>query len=78
MPGTKIGRGCLIGAGTVVRGEIPDYSIVVGSPGQIIGDTREHIASQFKHLGLPETDLMARDGARAGLPNAESSDPSPK
>ena len=52
MPGTTIGRGCLIGAGTVVRGAIPDYSIVIGSPGKIIGDTREHIDKQMANLGM--------------------------
>lgn len=53
MPGVKIGRGCIIGAGTVVRGTIPDYSIVAGSPGKIIGDTRPHIIEQFNRQGLP-------------------------
>lgn len=52
MPGTRIGRGCLIGAGTVVRGKVPDYSIVVGSPGRIVGDTRSFIAGQMSRLGL--------------------------
>lgn len=47
MPGSNIGRGCLIGAGTVIRGNIPEYSIVIGSPGEIVGDTREYIK---KHL----------------------------
>lgn len=53
MPGARIGRGCIVGAGTVVRGTIPDYSIVIGSPGQIVGDTRAHIAAQFKRKGIP-------------------------
>lgn len=53
MPGAKIGRGCIIGAGTVVRGTIPDYSIVAGSPCQVIGDTRAHILAQFIRQGLP-------------------------
>lgn len=43
MPGSKIGRGCIIGAGTVVRGTIPDFSIVIGSPGKIVGDSRDYI-----------------------------------
>jgi len=47
MPGTNIGRGCLIGAGSVVRGSIPDFSVVIGNPGQIIGDSREYIAKKF-------------------------------
>lgn len=36
MPGTAIGRDCVIGAGSVVRGNIPDGSIVIGNPGRII------------------------------------------
>lgn len=32
LPGCKIGRCCLVGGGTVVRGNIPDYSIVIGNP----------------------------------------------
>ncbi len=47
MPGSCIGRGCIIGAGTVVRGSIPDFSIVIGSPGQIVGDTRDYMTKQF-------------------------------
>ena len=37
MPGTKIGKGVVIAAGAVVRGKIPDYSIVMGNPGKVIG-----------------------------------------
>lgn len=43
MPGCEIGNCCIIAAGTVVRGKIPDYSIYGGSPGKIIGDSREYI-----------------------------------
>lgn len=58
MPGTHIGRGCLIGAGTVVRGNIPDYSIVVGSPGNIVGDTRNLINSKFERQGIDKTSVL--------------------
>ena len=37
LPGTTIGRDCLVGAGSVVRGEIPDNSVVVGNPGRVVG-----------------------------------------
>jgi acetyltransferase-like isoleucine patch superfamily enzyme len=37
LPGSRIGSGCVIGAGTVVRGEIPDNSLVIGNPCKIIG-----------------------------------------
>lgn len=41
LPGTVIGSNCIIGAGTVVRGIIPDGSIVIGNPGKIIASTTE-------------------------------------
>lgn len=41
LPGTEIGENCIIGAGSVVKGKIPDNSIVIGNPARIVGDTRE-------------------------------------
>lgn len=37
LPGVKIGKGSVIGAGSVVRRDIDDYSIVVGNPAKTIG-----------------------------------------
>jgi len=47
MPGTTIGKGCVIGAGTVARGNIPDYAMVIGSPAKVIGDTRDYMSKKF-------------------------------
>ncbi len=41
LPGTSIGKGCIVGAGSVVKGNYPNYSIIVGNPSKIIGDTRK-------------------------------------
>lgn len=41
LPGTTIGKFCIVGAGAVVKGDIPDYAIVVGNPATCIGDTRD-------------------------------------
>lgn len=38
LPGARIGRGAIVAAGAVVRGEIPDYAIVAGSPAKIVGE----------------------------------------
>ena len=38
--GADIGEQCAIGAGAVVTSRIPDYSIVVGVPGRVVGSTR--------------------------------------
>lgn len=32
LPGSKIGDGCIIGAHSVVKGEIPPYTVAVGAP----------------------------------------------
>jgi acetyltransferase-like isoleucine patch superfamily enzyme len=37
LPGTRIERGAVIGAGSVVSGTIPEYAIVAGSPARVIG-----------------------------------------
>ncbi|MEY4289549.1 MAG: hypothetical protein RLZZ30_1637 [Bacteroidota bacterium] len=41
MPKTKVGKGSLIAAYSYVRGEYPDFSIISGNPGKVIGDTRK-------------------------------------
>lgn len=41
LPGVTIGKGCIIGVNSVVTKDLPDYSIAVGSPVRIIGDSRD-------------------------------------
>lgn len=36
LPNTVIGRNCIIGAGAVVKGTIPEGSVVVGNPAKVI------------------------------------------
>ncbi len=36
LPGAQIGRHCTIGAGAVVTGVIPDYSVAVGNPARVV------------------------------------------
>lgn len=36
LNGVRIGRGAIIGAGTVVTKDVPPYSIFVGNPGRVI------------------------------------------
>ena len=37
LNGAHVGRGCIVGSGTVVRGSIPPYSIVIGNPCKVVG-----------------------------------------
>jgi acetyltransferase-like isoleucine patch superfamily enzyme len=34
--GTKLGKQCVIGANSVVRGTFPDYSVIVGAPAKVV------------------------------------------
>jgi len=35
-PGVTIGRGCTVGAGSVVTKNVPDFHVVAGNPARII------------------------------------------
>ncbi|MFN8255770.1 MAG: acyltransferase [Bacteroidales bacterium] len=45
LAGTEIGSNCIIGAGSVVRGVIPDDSVVMGNPAKVVMKTS--IAEMF-------------------------------
>ncbi|MBU3820660.1 acetyltransferase [Flavobacteriaceae bacterium XHP0103] len=36
LPGSRIGRGCVVGTMALVKGDYPEYSMIVGNPGKII------------------------------------------
>lgn len=36
LPGVTIGKGAVVGAGAVVREDVPDYAIVVGNPATVL------------------------------------------
>lgn len=41
MPNTKIGKGSIVSAYSLVKGDFPDFSIIAGNPAVRIGDTRD-------------------------------------
>jgi hypothetical protein len=45
LPSTRIGADCVIGSGSVVRGVVPDGSVVMGNPARVVMKT-----SLFRHL----------------------------
>jgi len=47
MPGCTIGRGAVVGAGSVVRGNVPDYAIAIGNPATVIADARDYVKEKF-------------------------------
>lgn len=36
LPGVRLGRGCVVGAGSVVTKSVPQYCIAVGNPAHVI------------------------------------------
>jgi acetyltransferase-like isoleucine patch superfamily enzyme len=36
LPGTRLGRNTVVGAGAVVRGEFPDHAVVAGVPAKLV------------------------------------------
>lgn len=36
LAGSRIGNGVIVGAGAVVRGNVPDYAVVIGNPAQVV------------------------------------------
>lgn len=41
LMGSKVGGGCVIGANSVVKGEIGPYSVAVGAPARVVRDRRD-------------------------------------
>lgn len=50
LNGAKIGKFCVIGANTLITEnmEVPDYSMVVGSPGKIVKTLPEQVAMKLR------------------------------
>lgn len=38
LPGSRLERGAVVGAGSVVSGVVPEYAIVAGAPARVIGE----------------------------------------
>jgi acetyltransferase-like isoleucine patch superfamily enzyme len=63
LRGTRVGRGCVLGAHAVVRGDFPDYAVAVGSPARVVRNREDDYAADAQR----RADLadIARKTARA-------------
>ena len=64
LPGTSIGDNCIIGAGAVVHGKIPDNSLVVGNPGKIVGRASTYLELLLNHPDTIDTFSMEPNARR--------------
>lgn len=63
LPGVTIGSNCVIGAGSVVTGDIPDWSVAAGNPARVIRKiTEEDKKYYYKDRVFDEEALAAING----------------
>lgn len=58
LPNTVIGANCVIGAGSVVRGVIPDDSVVMGNPARVVMQTPMLKQLLIHHRNRLDTHLL--------------------
>lgn len=64
LRGSHVGDGTVVGAHSVVRGVVPDYSVVVGAPARVVSDRRRiHEAEQERRRA--EADIARKTAAAA-------------
>lgn len=65
LPGTRLGRNCVVGAGAVVRGVFRDHSVLAGVPARVI---RSYDSDQGWRPELRELCIEPPSGWTAGSP----------
>ena len=67
LSGAHLGRGCEVGAGSVVRGSTPPYSVVIGNPCKVVGfrftpeEIIEHEKVQYEESERLPFDMLQKN-----------------
>ena len=67
LSGAHLGRGCEVGSGSVVRGNVPPYSVVVGNPCKVVGfrftpeEIVEHEKAQYVENDRLPFDMLQKN-----------------
>ena len=67
LSGARVGANCIIGAGSVVRGRIPDNSVVAGNPARVVGQASLIISRLLHSPDTVETLQLSETERRAFL-----------
>jgi acetyltransferase-like isoleucine patch superfamily enzyme len=55
LPGTSVGDNCIIGAGSTVRGQFPDNSVIIGNPAKVMLTTNMQKLLYLQNPGFIKT-----------------------
>ena len=73
LRGTRIGRGSVLGAHAVVRGDIPEYSIAVGAPARVVRNrVADYEAAATQRAALADMARKTAAAVQARLERSES------
>jgi maltose O-acetyltransferase len=64
LPGTRIGDDSIVGAGAVVRGDIPPGSMVVGNPAKVVSDVES--AAEWHRQAVAQAPVWPHEGWTVG------------
>jgi maltose O-acetyltransferase len=64
LPGSRIGDDSIVGAGAVVRGDIPPGSLVVGNPAKIVADVKS--VAEWHRQAAARAPVWPHDGWTIG------------
>lgn len=59
LPGIRLGKGCVVGAGAVVTKDVADYAIVAGVPAKVIGRRNGQLDYLPRYTPYFNTDIVA-------------------
>jgi acetyltransferase-like isoleucine patch superfamily enzyme len=58
LPGARLGKGCVVGAGAVVTKDIADFSIAAGVPASVIGERSRRLDYSPRYAPFFNTDII--------------------
>lgn len=66
LRGSRVGRGAVLGAHTVVRGDVPDFAVAVGAPARVVRDrVADYAASADVRAALADIERTTREAAES-------------